>query len=119
MGMVQSPSPSLNTPQAALGAGSPGGEEAAYREKVRQLSKYIEPLRRMVHRMVSEGESEWTDPIIFLTTNQTFCFKAIVVLNTTFEVVWLHSYWCLQTLSRHRVGNHECCYTINITIKLI
>ncbi|XP_028027750.1 mediator of RNA polymerase II transcription subunit 15 [Bombyx mandarina] len=57
MGMVQSPSPSLNTPQAALGAGSPGGEEAAYREKVRQLSKYIEPLRRMVHRMVSEGEN--------------------------------------------------------------
>lgn len=60
IGMVASPSSSLNTPVGASVA-SPGGEEAAYREKVRQLSKYIEPLRRMVHRMVSEGESEyWT-----------------------------------------------------------
>ncbi|CAH0700862.1 unnamed protein product [Spodoptera exigua] len=56
MGMVASPSSSLNTPVGASVA-SPGGEEAAYREKVRQLSKYIEPLRRMVHRMVSEGEN--------------------------------------------------------------
>ncbi|CAB3231478.1 unnamed protein product [Arctia plantaginis] len=56
MGMVASPSSSLNTPVGA-GVASPGGEEAAYREKVRQLSKYIEPLRRMVHRMVSEGEN--------------------------------------------------------------
>lgn len=54
MGMVASPSSSLNTPVGA-GVASPGGEEAAYGEKVRQLSKYIEPLRRMVHRMVSEG----------------------------------------------------------------
>ncbi|KAL4719491.1 hypothetical protein ACJJTC_002122 [Scirpophaga incertulas] len=57
MGMVASPSSSLNTPVGA-GAPSPGGEEAAYRDKVRQLAKYIDPLRRMVHRMVSEGESE-------------------------------------------------------------
>ncbi|XP_047544948.1 mediator of RNA polymerase II transcription subunit 15 isoform X1 [Vanessa atalanta] len=63
MGMVASPSPSssLNTPAGAgaggAGVASPGGEDAAYREKVRQLSKYIEPLRRMVMRMVSEGEN--------------------------------------------------------------
>lgn len=56
MGMVASPSSSLNTPVGA-GVASPSGEEAAYREKVRQLSKYIEPLKRMVHRMVSEGEN--------------------------------------------------------------
>ncbi|CAK1549608.1 unnamed protein product [Leptosia nina] len=56
MGMVASPSSSLNTPVGASVA-SPGGEEAAYREKVRQLSKYIEPLRRMVMRMVNEGEN--------------------------------------------------------------
>lgn len=56
MNMVASPSSSLNTPVG--GQGSPGGEEAAYRDKVRQLSKYIEPLRRMVHRMMGEGESE-------------------------------------------------------------
>ncbi|CAG9121592.1 unnamed protein product [Plutella xylostella] len=41
MNMVASPSSSLNTPVG--GQGSPGGEEAAYRDKVRQLSKYIEP----------------------------------------------------------------------------
>ncbi|XP_050685412.1 mediator of RNA polymerase II transcription subunit 15 [Leptidea sinapis] len=60
MGMVASPSSSLNTPAGAgqgAGGASPGGEEAAYREKVRQLSKYIEPLRRMVMRMVNEGEN--------------------------------------------------------------
>ncbi|OWR45196.1 Mediator of RNA polymerase 2 transcription subunit 15, partial [Danaus plexippus plexippus] len=56
MGMAASPSSSLNTPVGG-GVASPGGEEAAYREKVRQLSKYIEPLRRMVLRMVSEGEN--------------------------------------------------------------
>ncbi|XP_049870982.1 mediator of RNA polymerase II transcription subunit 15 [Pectinophora gossypiella] len=56
MGMVASPSSSLNTP-VGTSVASPSGEEAAYREKVRQLSKYIEPLRRMVHRMVSEGEN--------------------------------------------------------------
>ncbi|KAG7311809.1 hypothetical protein JYU34_002892 [Plutella xylostella] len=55
MNMVASPSSSLNTPVG--GQGSPGGEEAAYRDKVRQLSKYIEPLRRMVHRMMGEGEN--------------------------------------------------------------
>ncbi|CAH2105035.1 unnamed protein product [Euphydryas editha] len=43
--------------RGGAGGASPGGEDAAYREKVRQLSKYIEPLRRMVMRMVSEGEN--------------------------------------------------------------
>ena len=65
MGMVASPSSSLNTPVGA-GVASPGGEEAAYREKVRQLSKYIEPLRRMVMRMVNEGESELLQFFILL-----------------------------------------------------
>lgn len=61
MGMVASPSSSLNTPSGGqsgtTGGASPGGEEAAYRDKVRLLSRYIEPLRRMIHRMVSEGEN--------------------------------------------------------------
>ncbi|XP_013147176.1 PREDICTED: mediator of RNA polymerase II transcription subunit 15 isoform X2 [Papilio polytes] len=59
LGMAASPS-SLSTPGGGAGGGgvaSPGGEEAVYREKVRQLSKYIEPLRRMVQRMVNEGEN--------------------------------------------------------------
>ncbi|KAF5295040.1 hypothetical protein FQR65_LT10593 [Abscondita terminalis] len=50
-GMAPSPSSSLNTP------GQPGPspmgmqEDQAYREKVRQLSKYIEPLRKMIAKM--------------------------------------------------------------------
>ncbi|GLV41804.1 Mediator complex subunit 15 [Carabus blaptoides fortunei] len=53
VGMAPSPSGSLNTPGQAVPTPSPMGmqEEQAYREKVRQLSKYIEPLRKMIARM--------------------------------------------------------------------
>lgn len=56
VGMAPSPSSSLNTP------GQPGQspmgmqEEQAYREKVRQLSKYIEPLRKMIARIGNDGK---------------------------------------------------------------
>ncbi|XP_069697565.1 mediator of RNA polymerase II transcription subunit 15 isoform X2 [Periplaneta americana] len=52
-GMAPSPSSSLNTPGPAVPTPSPCSlqEDQAYREKVRQLSKYIEPLRRMINRM--------------------------------------------------------------------
>lgn len=79
MGMVASPSSSLNTPVGA-GVASPGGEEAAYREKVRQLSKYIEPLRRMVHRMVSEGESEYLSNSNLLNN---LCTDTIVAVSSS------------------------------------
>ncbi|GFG38157.1 hypothetical protein Cfor_04819, partial [Coptotermes formosanus] len=52
------PSPgSLNTPGPAVPTPSPCNlqEDQAYREKVRQLSKYIEPLRRMINRMGNDG----------------------------------------------------------------
>jgi mediator of RNA polymerase II transcription subunit 15 len=51
-GMAPSPG-SLNTPGPAVPTPSPCNlqEDQAYREKVRQLSKYIEPLRRMISRM--------------------------------------------------------------------
>lgn len=55
VGMASSPSSGcLNTP------GQPGAspcslqEDAAYRDKIRQLSKYIEPLRRMIARVGNE-----------------------------------------------------------------
>lgn len=57
VGMAPSPSNSLNTPGQAVPTPSPCSslqEEQAYREKVRQLSKYIEPLRRVVARMGNE-----------------------------------------------------------------
>ncbi|XP_050428574.1 mediator of RNA polymerase II transcription subunit 15 isoform X2 [Adelges cooleyi] len=59
IGPVPSPGssvPSLNTPLNPSNAGpSPlAQEDIAYREKVRQLSKYIEPLRKMIARIGNE-----------------------------------------------------------------
>lgn len=57
VGMAPSPS-SLNTPgqpnQSPMGSMQ---EEQAYREKVRQLSKYIEPLRKMIARIGNDGKA--------------------------------------------------------------
>lgn len=55
VGMAPSPSSSLNTPVAVGATPSPQQEDQAYRDKVRQLSKYIEPLRRMISRMGNDG----------------------------------------------------------------
>lgn len=55
VGSVMAPSPSscINTPQQANAVPSPLNpqEEQLYREKYRQLTKYIEPLKRMIARM--------------------------------------------------------------------
>lgn len=55
--MASSPSNSLNTPGQSVATPSPGNllEEQQYREKVRQLSKYIEPLRKMIAKMGNDG----------------------------------------------------------------
>lgn len=62
VGMAPSPGSSLNTPgqpnhQSPMGAGAMTDEQA-YREKVRQLSKYIEPLRKMITKMGNEGKGK-------------------------------------------------------------
>ncbi|XP_065353647.1 mediator of RNA polymerase II transcription subunit 15-like isoform X1 [Cloeon dipterum] len=54
MAMVASPSSSLNTPAMANSSPCATQEDHVYREKVRQLSKYIEPLRKMVARIDEE-----------------------------------------------------------------
>lgn len=62
-GNVPSPGssvPSLNTPlnpSSNAGPSPLGQEDIAYREKVRQLSKYIEPLRKMIARIGNEGNN--------------------------------------------------------------
>lgn len=56
VGMVPSPSNSLNTPGAPNQSPMGMQEDQAYREKVRQLSKYIDPLRKMIARMGNDGE---------------------------------------------------------------
>ncbi|XP_012284467.1 mediator of RNA polymerase II transcription subunit 15 [Orussus abietinus] len=55
VGMAPSPSSSLNTPGGVGATPSPLQEDQAYRDKVRQLCKYIEPLRRMIARMGNDG----------------------------------------------------------------
>jgi mediator of RNA polymerase II transcription subunit 15 len=53
--MVASPSSSLNTPAvASISSPCSSQEEQVYRDKVRQLSKYIEPLRKMIARIGDE-----------------------------------------------------------------
>ncbi|XP_037048630.1 mediator of RNA polymerase II transcription subunit 15-like isoform X1 [Bradysia coprophila] len=58
MGMAPSPSSSINTPGQAVAVPSPLNphEEQQYREKYRQLTKYIEPLKRMVARIGNDGK---------------------------------------------------------------
>lgn len=42
-------------PSSNAGPSPLAQEDIAYREKVRQLSKYIEPLRKMIARIGNEG----------------------------------------------------------------
>ena len=60
--MAPSPGTSLNTPGQPGTIPSPMNpqEEALYKEKYRQLVKYIEPLTRMTAKMAQEKNSEWT-----------------------------------------------------------
>lgn len=63
IGNVPSPGssvPSLNTPMNPSSNPAPSPlaqEDIAYREKVRQLSKYIEPLRKMIALIGNEGNT--------------------------------------------------------------
>lgn len=56
VGMAPSPSSSLNTPGQLGQSPMSVQEDQAYREKIRQLSKYVEPLRKMVSKMDPVGE---------------------------------------------------------------
>lgn len=57
--MAPSPGSSLNTPgQAMIPSPLNPQEDQLYREKYRQLTKYIEPLKRMVARMMNEKNRE-------------------------------------------------------------
>lgn len=56
--MAPSPNSSINTPGQAGAVPSPlnPNEEQLYREKYRHLTKYIEPLKRMVARIGNDGK---------------------------------------------------------------
>lgn len=60
--MAPSPSASINTPgqsQAAVPSPLNPQDEQVYREKYRQLTKYIDPLKRMISRMGSDGKFDF------------------------------------------------------------
>ncbi|XP_044766081.1 mediator of RNA polymerase II transcription subunit 15 isoform X2 [Coccinella septempunctata] len=57
IGMAPSPGTSLNTPGQPIQSPMGLQDEQAYREKVRQLSKYIDPLRKMIARIGNDGEN--------------------------------------------------------------
>lgn len=66
-------SPQLNTPgQQPAVSPCTLNEEAAYREKIRHLSKYIEPLRRMIARVGNEGKNQAR---YYCHTNYLIIFK--------------------------------------------
>lgn len=60
VGMAPSPSSSLNTPGQPNQSPMAMQDEQAYRDKVRQLSKFIEPLRRMIQKMGNDGERKYS-----------------------------------------------------------
>ncbi|XP_045605676.1 mediator of RNA polymerase II transcription subunit 15 [Procambarus clarkii] len=53
-GMINTPGQSQQPSPAAQSISNSQVEDAAYREKVRQLSKYVVPLRRMIQRIGNE-----------------------------------------------------------------
>lgn len=63
VGMAPSPGSSLNTPGQPSQSPMAGGsmtDEQAYREKVRQLSKYIDPLRKMIAKLGNDDVEKMT-----------------------------------------------------------
>lgn len=56
--MAPSPNASVNTPGQAVAVPSPmnPSEEKQYREKYQQLTRYIEPLKRMIARIEVDGK---------------------------------------------------------------
>jgi mediator of RNA polymerase II transcription subunit 15 len=71
--MVASPSSSLNTPAVANSSPCSSQEEQVYRDKVRQLSKYIEPLRKMIAKSGDEDaeRNKKMKNLLELLTNPT------------------------------------------------
>ncbi|XP_051168893.1 mediator of RNA polymerase II transcription subunit 15 [Leptopilina boulardi] len=59
VGMAPSPSSSLNTP-AGMGTAPSPMEDHVYKETLRRLTKYIEPLRKMITRLNGEGNADKT-----------------------------------------------------------
>jgi len=106
----QSPSASINTPGQVTG-NSPFNpqEEALYREKYKQLTKYIEPLKRMLAKISNDGTSEYMMHIkIYFIGDLYFQItRRFLLLNIKNTMIF--------TLSR-KIFHHIQNYCISITI---
>nr|CAD7440652.1 unnamed protein product [Timema bartmani] len=108
VGMAPSPSSSLNTPGPAVPTPSPCNmqEDQAYRDKVRQLSKYIEPLRRMIARM---GNDEYAGLEVTCQTEyadlEVTCQTEYADLEATCRTVC----WSVGCLFRQSAGLEVIC----------
>lgn len=99
--MAPSPSSvSLNTPGQAAAAPSPLNpqEEQLYREKYRQLTKYIEPLNKMVARIGKDGKTDEKflkmNKLleILCNPNQRIPLETLIKCETALEKMDLKSY---------------------------
>lgn len=109
------PSPSntnLNTPGQVNAAPSPLNpqEEHLYREKYRQLTKYIEPLKRMMARMGSDDEKllKMNKLLeILCNPNQRIPLETLIKCEAALEKMDLKSYSMASTTTTFPSGSRE------------
>ena len=112
---VMAPSPSntnLNTPGQANAAPSPLNpqEEHLYREKYRQLTKYIEPLKKMMARMGSDDEKllKMNKLLeILCNPNQRIPLETLIKCEAALEKMDLKSYSMASTATTFPSGSKE------------
>lgn len=89
--MAPSPgSVNLNTPGQAAAAASPlnAQEDQLYREKYRQLTKYIEPLKRMIARIGNDGKSAHSSTYLFLSDYEfRIADEKLLKMNKLLEIL--------------------------------
>lgn len=111
--MAQSPSnTNLNTPGQSGAAPSPLNpqEEHLYREKYRQLTKYIEPLKRMMARMGSDDEKllKMNKLLeILCNPNQRIPLETLMKCEVALEKMDLKSYSMASSSSTFGGGSKE------------
>ncbi|XP_031618871.1 mediator of RNA polymerase II transcription subunit 15 [Contarinia nasturtii] len=112
---VMAPSPSntnLNTPGQANAAPSPLNpqEEHLYREKYRQLTKYIEPLKKMMNRMGSDDEKllKMNKLLeILCNPNQRIPLETLIKCEAALEKMDLKSYSMASNATNFPSGSKE------------
>lgn len=109
------PSPSntnLNTPGQTAAAPSPlnQNEEHLYREKYRQLTKYIDPLKKMIARIDSDDEKLCKMKKlleILCNPNQRIPLETLIKCEMALEKMDLKTYSIASTTTPYSGGSKE------------